>query len=247
MKLSRFIKITFGILIGYVVLFFVANAFFKFVFPIKVNDLRSLVAQDAWGILPTFMISFILFFAIVIYLFNSWLERKWVRIKWPDIVLFMGITAALGPTSEILINTVARAFLGEPLWIYQFLPVHGGDTSIFTSIIWPLYGFHIYCFHAALKARYDKTEDVDLALFIGIDAITLEVLANLFSLSLFYTYIFYYFAGDLRHLSTAVIFIPYVLFGYFAIKILHFLEKDHHRVFWGIIGFIWNWFIIFAF
>ena len=247
MKFSHFIKIALGILAGYLALFFIVNAFFQFVFPIKASDLMSLAMSGAWGILPIFLVSFTLTFAVLIYLFNSWLERKWVRIKWPDIILFMGIAAAIGPTAEIIVNTLARTFLGEPFWLYQLFPVHGGDTSLVMSVIWPVYGFHIYCFHAALKARYDKTEDIDLALFIGMDAITLEVLANLFSLSFFYTFIFYYLAGDLRHLSTAVIFIPYVLGGYLAIKILHFLEKNHHRVFWGITGFIWNWFIIFSF
>jgi len=246
MKLSHFIKIILGILIGYLALFFIVNAFFQFVFPIKVDDLKSLVAPNAWGILSIFIVSFTLVFATTVYLFNSWLERKWVRIKWPDIILFMGIAAAVGPTAEVLVNTFARAFLGAPLWLYQLFPVHGGDTSLVMSVIWPLYGFHIYCFHAALKARYDKTEDIDLALFVGIDAITLEVFANLFSLSFFYTLIFYYLAGDLRHLSTAVIFVPYVFGGYLAIKILHFLKKNHHRVFWGVAGFIWNWILIFV-
>ena len=114
------------------------------------------------------------------------------------------------------------------------------------SVLWPLYGFHVYCFHTALKARGDKHEDTDLALLIGVDAITVEVLANLFTLSFFYTYIFYYLAGDLRHLSTAVIFIPYVLWGYVAIKVLHRLEKKHHQILFGIAGFIWSWILIFV-
>jgi hypothetical protein len=158
----------------------------------------------------------------------------------------MGLMGALGPTGEVVVNTMSRLVTHQPTWLYQLLPVHGGDTSIVMSVIWPLYGFHIYCFHTALKARHDKTSDADMALFVGIDAITLEVLVNLFTLSFFYSYIFYYLAGDLNHLSTAVIFLPYVICGYIAIKIIHQVERVHHHILFGTIGFMWSWLLIFV-
>jgi ABC-type long-subunit fatty acid transport system fused permease/ATPase subunit len=113
------------------------------------------------------------------------------------------------------------------------------------ALVWPLYGFHIYCFHTALKTRHDKVTNLDLSLFIGFDAITLEVLVNIFTLYFFYTYIFYYIAGDLNHLSTIVIFIPYILCGYITVRLLHKIERAHHKVILGLAGFLWGWFVIF--
>lgn len=244
--LRSFLKKLFLLLIGYIFLFFLVKLFIEIVFPLKGITIHILTTPDVLSIMPVFLISIILTFSALIYVFNSLLERRWVRLRFDSVLLFMGLAAALGPTGEILINTVSHILFGQGVWVYQLLPVHGGNTSMVMSVIWPLYGFHIYCFHKALLERGDKNEDSDLALFIGMDAITLEVLVNLFSTSFFYTYVFYYFAGDLYHFSTAVILIPYILCGFLGIKLLHFLEKKHHRIFWGIAGFAWSWIIIFV-
>ena len=226
-------------------LFAFAHLFFNFAFPPQ--KVEVLNTQQALTVLPYFFLSIGLSFSVAIYLFNSWLAKKWIKLQWPKVILFMGTMAAAGPFGEILVGNLARFFLGQPLWMYVLLPVHNSNTSMVMSVLWPIYGFHIYCFHTALKARHDITEDSDLSLLFGIDAITVEVLVNLLTLSLFYTYIFYYLADDLWHLSTAEIFIPYVVCGYVCIKTLHFLEKKHHRVIAGIIGFIIGWSIIFIF
>jgi hypothetical protein len=246
MKLRHFIKMFSIVFVSYAVLFSIAIIFFEFIFPVKAVEIRTLTTSDAYRILPVFLPTFLLTFGTLIYLFNSWLEQKLIKLKWSKILLYMGMSAGFGPTAEIIINSISRILSHQPIWLYQLLPVHGGDTSLVMSIIWPLYGFHIYCFHTALDARRDKNSDADLALFVGIDAIALEVFANLFTLSFFYTYIFYYLAGDLWHLSTIVIFVPYVVFGYFAIKILHLLEKKRHHVLFGVAGFLLSWLLIFV-
>jgi hypothetical protein len=241
MKFKYLFKTLIGITIGYGILYTIAKIFFNFFFPLKEITTKIYSNSDAFNILPLFITSCLLVSTIIIYLFNSWLGGKWIHFKWPQVLLYMGVMAGIGPTAEIFINSIWRLLTDQPLWLYQFLPVHGGDTSLVMSVIWPIYGFHIYCFHQALKARHDKTTDIDMALLFGIDAITLEVIANLFAISFFYSYIFYYFAGDLEHLITAVAFIPYLV-----IKTLHIFEKKHHRILFGIFGFLWSWILIFV-
>ncbi len=242
MKLKHFIKLIAGILIGYSVLFTVATLFFNYFSDKVVQIYPDTIALQ---FLPIFLISIFIFLTIVIYLFNSWLGKKWVRFNWSQVLLYTGAAAGSGPTAEIFINMISRAIVHHPLWTYQLLPVHGGDTSLVMTVIWPLYGFHIYCFHKALRSRHDKTSDFDLAVFVGIDAITIEVLVNVFTILLFYTYIFYYLAGDLNHLSTALIFLPYVILGYSGVKILHYLEKRDKQILFGVLGFLWSWLLIF--
>ena len=245
MKFNRIINITVGLLVGYTVLIVVVKLFFNFI--LRNRETISTVYQNstALHLLPLFFISFFLFFTTLVYLFNSWLEGKWVPLVWTKILLYMGAFAGAGPTAEIVGNYIMRLAVHHPLWMYQFLPVHGGDTSIVMAVIWPLYGFHMYCFHTALQNRHDKTTDFDMSIFVGIDAISIEVLANIFAIFFFYTYIFYYLAGDLNHLSTALVFVPYIIFGFLVIKVLHVIEKIHHRIFFGIFGFVWGWFLVF--
>ena len=245
MKIKRIVKIILGVLVGYSILYFVVQLFFKLILAQRQTAVTIYQTDTALHFLPLFFSTFLITSTLIIYFFNSWLEGKWIRVKWVQALLYMGTFAGAGPTGEVVVNSIARFFIHHSIWVYQFLPVHGGDTSMVMAVIWPLYGFHMYCFHAALKAKHDKTTDFDMSLFVGIDAITLEVIANIFTILFFYTYIFYYLAGDLYHLSTALIFVPYVVCGYIVIKILHFIEKKHHHILFGIFGFLWGWLIIF--
>ena len=247
MKLKRIIKIILGILVGYTALYFLVRLFFKLILVKKEVVIQTYQNSIALHFLPTFFISFLIISTVVIYLFNSWLEGKWIPLKWSQIFLYMGTFAGAGPTGEIVLNSLSRFFVHHPIWMYQFLPIHGGDTSVVMAVIWPIYGFHMYCFHTALKAKHDKTTDFDMSIFVGIDAITLEVFCNMFSIFFFYTYIFYYLAGDLNHLSTIFIFVPYIVCGYIVIKNLHFIEKKHYHTLFGIFGFLWGWLILFFF
>jgi len=247
MKLKHLLRIVGWVLLGYSILFIISSLFFDWLLKSRVNPIQIFSTADTLSFLPFFAVTFFLTFTTLIYLFNSWLEGKWVSINLPRVILFVGAMGGLGPIGEILVNSVARFFFHHPLWVYQLLPVHGGDTSMVMSVIWPLYGFHIYCFHNALKAKRDKTTDFDLAFFVGVDAITLEVLVNIFTIFFFYTYIFFYLAGDLQHLSTALIFIPYVISGYVIVKVVHLLEKTHQNIILGIIGLLVGWSLIFLF
>ena len=243
-KPKYIVKAVIASTIGYFILFLMSSLLFRFFFKQKINVVVYQTSA-ALHILPSFLISFTLFSATIIYLFNSWLGKKWVRLSLPKVFLYMGTLAGAGPTGEIIVNFIWRLVTHQQLWAYQLLPVHGGDTSIVMSVIWPLYGFHIYCFHSALRSLRDKTTDVDMAMLFGIDAITLEVVANVFSIFFFSTYIFYYFAGDLNHLSTVLAFIPYIFGGYLAIRVLHSFEKKHHQIIFGLIGFLWSGILIF--
>ncbi len=244
MKFKYLRKAVIASVVGYCIIFTVSTFLFNF-FATKNISTHIYTNPAALHILPIFLPSFTLFSIIIIYLFNSWLGKRWVQLSWPKIFLYMGILAGAGPTGEIVVNFFWHLFTHQQLWVYQLLPVHGGDTSAVMSIIWPVYGFHIYCFHSALRSLRDKTTDVDMALLFGIDAISLEVVANLFTIFFFSTYIFYYFAGDLNHLSTALAFLPYILGGYLAIRALHTFEKTHHQILFGAIGFLWSWILIF--
>jgi hypothetical protein len=157
----------------------------------------------------------------------------------------MGVMGALGPLSEININSLCIYFLGSPLWVYHVLPVHGGSTSMVMSIFWPTYGWHIYFFHTALRRRYGLTDNVDLSLLFGIDGILMETLVNIFTITLFSTFVFYYIPNDLSHLSTVNVYVIYALAGYVWAKVIHYLRIFKQDLVFGIVGLLIGWSIIF--
>lgn len=170
-----------------------------------------------------FTVGFVLFFLPWLYLGACLLAGRVISIEIRKLAIYMGAVFLFAQMAEAGINTAARAMLGRPLWIYRIWPACNGCISHSGALMWPLYGFFMYLLHRALEvnpglARFNNNRCK--ALLVGIDAMTLEILANAFSLMFFRSYFFYYYRGDLNHFTTIEIFVPYVLMGALAMAVL---------------------------
>ncbi len=181
-----------------------------------------------------FTLGFFLFFTPLLYLFGCLVARQWIVPQWNRLALYMGATFMGGALGEILIGGLGESLLGRLVWQYQIWPEHGAYTTGVGAVMWPMYGFYLYCFHEALRKRGSVViENVFFSgVLIAIDAMVLETLANIFSLATLNTYYFYYFAGDLLHFTSAEIFLPYVAFGIFGSALLKLLDKPQYPRAW---------------
>jgi len=69
----------------------------------------------------------------------------------------------------------------------------------------------------------------------ALDAMALEILANLFSILLYHTYLFYYLADDLLHFTTIQIFVPYLFACGLGALFSGFFERaKRHQVLIGV-------------
>lgn len=176
-----------------------------------------------------FSISFCLFFAPWLYLFNCMLASKSLSVDVPVLVLYMGATFFCAQLGEVGVDTLFQFFINRPAWEYKIWPAHNGYISYAGVFMWPLYGFFLYFLHSALHqnprfARFDN--DIHKAVILGAGAMILEILANLYSLTLFDSYFFYYLRGDLHHFTTVEIFVPYVMLGFIGMKVLKFGKRQ---------------------
>ncbi|MFP4477480.1 MAG: hypothetical protein ACLFOY_18095 [Desulfatibacillaceae bacterium] len=178
---------------------------------------------------PVYMVCFFLFFFPGLYLFNCALAGRRLRLDWRSMVLYMGILLIAGITCEVGVDSLWVWLFGKPLWEYQIYPLHHGYTSGVAIVMWPMYGFYIYCLHCAIKQN-PKLGILDnylaKAALIGMDAMALEIMVNTFALALFQTYYFYYMPHDLNHFSSIQVFIPYVITGNIGLRILHRLDNS---------------------
>lgn len=181
-----------------------------------------------------FTAAFCVFFTPLLYLFGCLVAREWIVPEWNRLGLYMGATFMGGALAEILVGSLGEAALGRLVWQYQIWPEHGGYTTGVGAVMWPMYGFYLYCLHTALRKRgFTAIENVFFSgVLIAVDAMILETLANIFSLATFNIYYFYYFAGDLLHFTSAEIFLPYVAFGIFGSVLLKLLDKPTYPRAW---------------
>jgi hypothetical protein len=191
---------------------------------------------------PEYIIVFGLFFLPLLYLFCSLVAKKFLPIHFPKLVLYMGCTFFGAMWYEIILDTLFVKFVGQPGWLYKIWPVHYGYTSGVGMIMWPLYGFFIYCMNSAIEIN-PKLADINngaaKTYLFALDAMALEILANIFSISLFHTYLFYYLPGDLLHFTTIQIFIPYLFacgLGATTSLFLERLKKNHFII--GIVFYL---------
>lgn len=191
---------------------------------------------------PAFIIAFGLFFLPLLYFFCSWVARKFLSINYSKLVLYMGCTFFGAMWYEIILDTLFVKFVGQPGWLYKIWPVHYGYTSGVGMFMWPLYGFFVFCMNSAIEIN-PKLANINngaaKTYLFALDAMALEILANIFSISLFHTYLFYYLPGDLLHFTTIQIFVPYLFacgLGAITSLFLDRLKKNHFII--GIVFYL---------
>lgn len=173
------------------------------------------------------------------------MARKVEKVNGRDVFLHMGVIAMLGPLCEVLINTFCRFAFGSPLWVYRFLPVHHGDTSLYAFFVWGMYGCHLYFIDRNLIRSNAAYRSILFALILSIDAIALEFVLNLTSIWTLHTFIFYYLPNDVHHLTTIAVVPFYFLGGVLAAEVLRLLAK--HPIPGGVFGFTFGFVFTFVF
>lgn len=183
--------------------------------------------------LPLFMAGFAAFFLPLLYFAASALAGRWLRPDWPKLVLTMGTTFLCAMWLEIAADTLFVWTLGRPCWIYHVWPVHGGYTSGFGLLMWPMYGVFLHLLHLAIDINprlAPLRSHGAKAVLAAVDAMLLEVAANAFALVGFGSYLFHYHAGDLAHFTTWEVFLPYVVSGWLGLHVLHGLHALERRL-----------------
>lgn len=164
--------------------------------------------------------------AAAIYAYDCLLARQWIRIEPKLMLLYFTTVAMIGIFGEIFLDTAYNFFVGQPLWYYNILPIHGGYTSSFAIVTWGIYGAHLYLLHGNLAARWSITRTRHLALIFCFEALILEALLTLSAKVVFGEYLYYYLPGDLWHV-TSVQNIPfYFICGVVILKSLKRFKSD---------------------
>jgi hypothetical protein len=168
----------------------------------------------------------------IVYLFNCWLAKLWIKLKLKDVLLYVTTMGALGILGEIIFDTSYNFIFGHPLWQYRLMPIHSAYTSSFSLYLWGTVGFYLYLLHGTLRKR-GASSPYRLATIFCIEAITLEVLVNVTYLTFFGNYIFYYLPGDLWHITSLQTLPLYLVAGFISVIILEFAKRRPMRATFG--------------
>lgn len=176
-----------------------------------------------------FALAFFCFFTPLLYLVACVVAGRWLTLNPSELVLYMGATFMGGVFGEIIVGMLGKLVLNISLWRYEYAPRHDAFTSSIGVIMWPMYGMYLYFFHQAMLIKGSVIGNyISLSgIFIAIDALVLEMCANVFSLLLYGSYFFKYNASDLMHMTSAQIFLPYVVFGIFGAGLLKLCNQKH--------------------
>jgi hypothetical protein len=183
---------------------------------------------------PVFILSFVLFFLPWLYLFSRWVAGQFISVNVSRMILYMGCTFFFAFWFEIGVDSFFVKFLGKPCWEYRIWPVHNGYTSGVGVFMWPLYGFFVYCLNTAIENN-PKLAVINhnsfKAFLMALDAMALEILANVFSIAQYHTFYFYYLPGDMVHFTTVQVFLPYMVCCAVGINTLKYLERFEKKCF----------------
>lgn len=231
-------------IISYILIYIISHLTLEYLVGIEEMVLPPVTGATA----VYFTIAFFLFATPVIYLGNSAIAKKWIELNVPSVLLNMGLAMLLGSVLELTVNTIFVELIGRPSWEYHVWPKYDGFTSGVVAIMWPLYGFHLYLFHRAMKhLKSPLVVNIPVrGIMMAIDAMIMETIANLFAILGFGTYYFFYFRGDLNNFTTIEIFVPYIFVGILVMSILHLLDRPQMpRIAIGIITLIGGWLVVY--
>lgn len=71
---------------------------------------------------------------VIIYLLNCAIAKRWKRVEPLPALVYFSTVALIGLFGEIFLDTAYNFFVGQPLWWYNILPIHGGYTSSFAIV-----------------------------------------------------------------------------------------------------------------
>lgn len=137
----------------------------------------------------------------VVYLLDSWYAKKWLGVE-KNALAYISAAVLIGVFGEVFTETLYNAAFGQPLWHYQFLPVHNSYTSLYSVVLWTMYGLHIYWVHLTLHEKYGKLKRWKLASIFAFESLLLETFANIVWLAVFGYLIYFYTPTDLWHVTT---------------------------------------------
>jgi len=150
-----------------------------------------------------------------------------LEIKVKDIIFYCGILLLCGALLEITVNSLFELLIGRKSWKYIIWPLNDGNTSFSSLIVWPCYGFHLYLTHLGQRLKKEEyyTSKFYRSVYMGLDAMWLEVLANSFAIITVGSYYFFYLRNDLYNFTSSEIYIPYFFAGLLGMFIIDFFEK----------------------
>jgi hypothetical protein len=169
---------------------------------------------------------------------------KSLKFEYKEVLMYMGMASFWGPVFEVVLNKLVFTFFGYPLWEYKIFPLHQGYTSGLMYCFWSLYGLHMYWLHQAVLRLGIKSQTVN-AILVGVDAILIEILISIIFISTTGSYLFYYTPGDLAHMSTGLVVLPYMIFGYIGVLMLSTVSVLPYRHILGLFCFVLGYITLF--
>ncbi|MFZ1258815.1 MAG: hypothetical protein WAQ25_05105 [Candidatus Saccharimonas sp.] len=142
-----------------------------------------------------------IFVACVVYVLDSWYAKQWLTVE-RKTISYIAAALLIGIFGEVFTETIYNFLVHQPLWHYQFLPVHQSYTSLYSVILWAMYGVHLYWARVAIDTRYGRISKWKLATVFAIESLILETFLNLVWLGAFGYLIYFYTPTDLWHVTT---------------------------------------------
>ena len=150
---------------------------------------------------PLSLVVFALLWTGIVYTLDSLIIGHFKKISPKIALLYIATVAMIGVFGEIFLDSIYNYFVGNPLWRYNILPIHQAYTSAYAPVIWGILGLHIYLIHDTLRG-WGVRKTRTLAFIFSLEALLLEALLTISSKYLLGEYMYYYYPGDLWHVTS---------------------------------------------
>lgn len=167
------------------------------------------------------------FFLIVFfYLFFCAIKKEFIKPNIKKLIYTIFIFTLLGVIGEDFVNTFYEIIFKEPLWEYKLFPTHNANITYLFPFIWGTLGFYTYFRNEVFLDN--KSNRFLSGAILGVEAVFIELIANVPYYYLFNDYIFYYLPANLgpfSHFSCLQVVPFYAMVGLVTTNLINQQEK----------------------
>lgn len=185
--------------------------------------------------------AFALLFPSASFLINRRLCDGTLKRDVPGIAQLAALVFLLAILCEATVNPLYEHLFNEKLWYYRFWPLHDGNISALSVLVWTSYGIHLYFLNQTLNSWFvaNVRRNRYKAIIIGIEAPLLwEVLGNSYFLLVLNEYYAYYLPGDVYHLTSLRVIPVYIVCIYLGLIAYERLQIHANHIWLTVVLFM---------
>lgn len=167
---------------------------------------------------------------VMLYIIHCLAARRRISLRSRELIISVFAMTTIGVFGELLIDLLYTQAFGQKLWEYRFTPINDGGSSLYSIVLWASTGGYMYLMWTLLKNQGKLSVHLAALLFSFV-GVLVEALVNLTFMAWFGWHLYYFYPGELWHVTSIQTLPLYLGAGYMVFTLLWSTDRFTNRAY----------------